>query len=77
MVAVAYVFWAHSLSLLPFAAPVSPKTSELTVIEQALGATRSWIDQYAGAFGWGFALPPLVGMLLLGIASARCSSADS
>jgi hypothetical protein len=67
--AVAYVFWAKSLSLLPFATPVSPKTSELTVIEQALGATRSWIDQYSGAFGWGFALPPLVGTLLLGIAT--------
>ena len=68
LAALAWVVWAQSLSLLPYGTAVLPKTPELTIVEKALGSEGSWVFQLAGAFGWGFTSPPLVGLVLLGFA---------
>ena len=65
VVVVVYVLWAKSLNVLPVGGIVPPNTPISSVVELALGHTGLLISQFAGAFGWGFASPPLAGIALL------------
>lgn len=50
--AVAFIFAAHSLSVLPVGKPVAPNTSTIAVVRGALGRTGAILDQAVGVFGW-------------------------
>ena len=65
VVAVVYVLWADSLNVLPVGGVVSPNTPIPGLVGLALGHTGALIPQFAGAFGWEFANPPLAGIALL------------
>ena len=56
--AVAYILWAHTLSVYPNDSPVPAGTPG--VIEIALGRTGSLVDQFVGTFGWSFTSSPLL-----------------
>ena len=68
VVAVFYVLWAKSLNVLPVGESVLPGTPISKIVQLALGHTNLLISQFAGAFGWEFASPPLAGMALLATA---------
>ncbi len=59
VVAVGYILWAHALSVYPIGTPVAAGTSELGVVQSALGRTATVIKELAGAFGWTETSPPL------------------
>jgi Predicted membrane protein (DUF2142) len=65
LVAVVYVVWAKSLTVLPVGSVVLPNTPISGVVELALGRTDVFISQFAGAFGWDYVSPPLAGIALL------------
>lgn len=58
VVTVAWVLYAHSLSLLPAGSRVSPSASDLSIVGQAFGQTRIWLEQMVGVLGWGDASMP-------------------
>lgn len=68
LVAVIYVVWAKSLNVMPAGSPVPYNASLLQLVQTALGRTGNYIAQFAGAFGWGLANPPLVAVILLFLA---------
>lgn len=52
VVAVAFIFGAHTLSVLPVGKPLPPHTSRVGTIAAALGRTGAVADQAVGVFGW-------------------------
>jgi hypothetical protein len=60
VMAVAYVFWAHALDVLPAGLPIAKGTPVLKVVELAVGRTDVFYQQAVGAFGWQETSPPLL-----------------
>jgi hypothetical protein len=59
VVAVTYIFWAHSLYETFTGPGVPPGTSDLGVVELALGRTGVLVQQFVGSIGWVETSPPL------------------
>jgi hypothetical protein len=59
VVAVIYIFWAHSLYETFTGPGVPPGTSDLGVVELALGRTGVLVQQFVGTIGWVETSPPL------------------
>lgn len=66
--AVAYDVWASAWRVLPVGVAVPQHASATDLIQIALGNVSNWMYEFGGAFGWGFAHPPLAGIALLGLA---------
>jgi hypothetical protein len=62
--AVAYIVWAHALSLYPFGIPVHPGTSLWGIIEISLGRTETLVNEFIGPIGWLQTSPPLAVLVL-------------
>ena len=56
--ATTYILWAHALSL-TYIGAVSKGTSEVGVIELALGRTLGLVKEFVGTIGWVQSSPPL------------------
>ncbi len=56
--ATTYILWAHALSL-TYVGAVSKGTSEVGVIELALGRTLGLVNEFVGTIGWVQSSPPL------------------
>ena len=63
--ALAWVAWAHSWSVLPVGRPVSGAAPLWRTSQLVFGNVEGWFYQFAGAFGWGMAGPPPLGVALL------------
>ena len=68
LLALAWVAWAHSWSVLPVGRRVPGGATLWHSSRLVLGHTDGWYHQFAGSFGWEMANPPLLGVVLLAIA---------
>jgi hypothetical protein len=67
-VALAWVAWAQSWSVLPVGRGVPGGATLWHSSQLVLGHMEGWFHQFAGAFGWELANPPLLGVALLVVA---------
>jgi hypothetical protein len=63
--ALAWVAWAHSWSVLPVGRPVPGGAPLWHTAQLVLGNMEGWFHEFAGAFGWEVADPPPLGVSLL------------
>jgi hypothetical protein len=68
VLAVVYVLWAHSLSVVPTQTVVSPDASLSEIVQTALGQVSNWIYDFTGSFGWALANPPLAAVAVVVLA---------
>ncbi len=66
--ALAWIVWAHSWSVVPVGRPVPGGATLWRSSQLVLGNMEGWFHQFAGAFGWEFANPPPLGVALLVVA---------
>ena len=65
VLALAWVAWAHSWSVLPTGRRVPGGAPLWRTSQLVLGNMEGWFHQFAGAFGWEVADPPPLGVALL------------
>ena len=70
VLALAWVSWAHSWSVLPVGRRDPGSAPLWRTAELVLGNTEGWFHQFAGAFGWSVVDPPPLGVWLLVFALA-------
>jgi hypothetical protein len=66
--ALAWVAWAHSWSVLPVGRRVPAGAPLWRTSQLVIGSVEGWFHQFAGAFGWEVADPPPMGTALLVVA---------